>query len=494
MSQDSQSDRKLFTRHEAAKRHNCCYETIMGWEHRGLLIPVVESRPKRYTAEALDAAAEKADESRQNSLPKAQRELNKKLDTHKQRGRMPVREVEERLGVSRATVLRWRKMCPYLPNRRGLKHWGGSVRTQIAIADVETIESKLKSGAREKSYQAALQENISKAAAKRWPKPAEGQGSAKDAATWAGVSHQTIERAHKKGELPAASESPLRFDRDVVKDWAGDLRKTKGDLSFEDITARLSGPPGTITKNGESQKEIRVRRIIRKLEIKTYFRRARIKRGEIWIHPRIRCIREEQFPDVKAEYLRITTEEADELRPGEVKICDKASEHGLNRKTILKRLAKHAPADCVRSIKLKRPSGSTYKANVAPEAAIEAALRGEDWTPPPETPAPLPAETTDAPPEKSNGQTSSPGKSKRTSRKARPGRRPEWAKLLKVYDRLREKDPEINERELRRKTVDQYNRQYAGRGKNPKAKPANLRRALAYRRSQSNQNSPQKRS
>ncbi len=69
------------------------------------------------------------------------------------------------------------------------------------------------------------------------------------------------------------------------------------------------------------------------------------------------------------------------MRPGEMKIQDAASEYRRAQKTILRCLAEHAPPDCVRSVSFRKSWNNRYATKVAPRAAIEAALRGENWTP-----------------------------------------------------------------------------------------------------------------
>ena len=316
----------------------------------------------------------------------------------------------------------------------------------------------------------------------RQPKP--GEGNVFDAARWAGVSRWTIETAYKKRELNAASKKPLRFDRDVVQRWAAKVAKTEDDLAIIDIPARLPGPPGTIRKTGESQKCSRVRNIIKRLGIESYRRFTSFGVGAARCPT---CIREERFPEVEAEYLAIMNFVPDKIRPDEIKIsdaarlqCDSVDGFINAQKTIREALAKHAP-DCVRTVAQRAGYGARCTAEVAPRAAIEAALRGEDWTPPAETPTPPAVPANGKPAKTPPAEPQRPAKPA-AARKARPGRKPEWANLLKVYDRLRQKNPEMSETDLRRETVAAYNREYAGRGNNPRAKAENLRGALKSRR------------
>jgi len=86
-----------------------------------------------------------------------------------------------------------------------------------------------------------------------------------------------------------------------------------------------------------------------------------------------------------------------------------------------------------------------------------------------------------------------------TTHKAKAGRRSVWDNLLKVYDRMTEENeqkPEkerLTERQLRKQAVATYNKQYAGRGDNPRATPPNLKGALKYRREKCGENAAKKR-
>lgn len=274
---------ELFTRREAAERQDCSESTICNWEQRGWLTAAenplrragATGRPgRRFTAEALDAAAAKAE-----------------------------------------------------------KH-------------LEAIRAKRR-------------------------------GNLEEAAGWAGVSPPTIRTAARNGELKALSKDPFIFEKDVVKRWAADQEKQEGDLAITDIPARLKGPPGKIYRSGSSEKLERIRSIIRRLEIETFRRRTPGVRGR-W---RQLCIRQEQFHRIEAEYLDLTRDWDEQPKPGEITIDDAAAEYKRDRGTILARLTKHAPAECVRTLKRKAKSGNRYTLRVAPRAAIEAALRGENWTP-----------------------------------------------------------------------------------------------------------------
>jgi len=333
------SEPELFTRVAAAERQNCSESTIRNWEERGWLTAAEKragatGRPgRRFTAEALDAAAAKAE-----------------------------------------------------------KH-------------IEAIRRARK-------------------------------GNVDETAGWAGVSPPTIRTAARNGELKAVSKDPFIFEKDVAKRWAADQEKQEGDLAITDIPARLPGPPGKIYKSGSSEKLERVRYIIRRLEIETYRRRTPGSRGR-W---RQLCIRQEQFQAVEAEYLDLATDWNEQPGLGEITIDDAAAEHKRDRDTILERLEKHAPAECVRTLKRKSKSGNRYTTRVAPRAAIEAALRGEDWTPPNEaSELPSPASDRKAPDPPADPPK---GAGKRKSRK-KGGRNPKWDHVVNWVNQQQRATPSL---------------------------------------------------
>ncbi len=125
------------------------------------------------------------------------------------RGRVWECDAAERLKVSRKTMQRWRVSCPYLPNRRGINHWpknhSPGVRVYVANTDIKRIEQKINGNAKAAAVsrlRPLRQKSIASARKKRRANlKAEGEGSAYDAATWAGVGISVIYRAFEIGEL-----------------------------------------------------------------------------------------------------------------------------------------------------------------------------------------------------------------------------------------------------------------------------------------------------
>lgn len=380
---------EFFSRLEAANRQRCNVRTIDEWREKGWLISAAE-KPFRCTAEALDEAAAKAIQSQREGQGAAKVAKGERYTKYAGAGRISIRDAAKRLNVSRNTVLRWLFSCPYLPHQRSIKHWpeenDGKIKYAFYVAekDISTIERKTAGDVKAEAYKRTLPfrrahaRRIRPAAiAKRYPKLKEGEGNIFDACGWAGAPASVIRHAVKNGELEPTSQKPLRLDRDAVKSWA--QTKTKDDLAITEIPARLETPEGKILKSGESQKLSRIRNIIKRKKIPTYLRIMPGRRvpGQ---KCRVKCIRIERFAEIKEEYLAIVNGEGDELRPDEIKVHKAAREHKRSRKTILDLLAKHAPG-CIRIVTLKTSNGARHECRVAPRAAIEAALRGENWTP-----------------------------------------------------------------------------------------------------------------
>jgi len=193
--------------------------------------------------------------------------------------------------------------------------------------------------------------------------------SSEAAAREVGVKQSSVVRAHRRGDLPALSERPLRFSQaDVAKAFPPLLRK--GEVTVNQIAGR-------IPRSGETTHR-RVWKVINALGIKPEMRLAPNASGT---YCRQSCVPEDRVREI-LDWLK---REPDPPRSDELTKSQVRDEFHVCWYRLTKAINTYAPiAGRTRSIIGK--NGRLVTMTVYPRAAIEAALRGEHWTPETEQP------------------------------------------------------------------------------------------------------------